>query len=219
VTGLYVVSWVGLEVSEAVPAAAKISWIGVAVSSSGNAAARISFFGTEVLYEFTAITFLKTSWFGLEVLFGGVKNLDELLGDYFVPPVAPTIESAVTFNSNVNDPNLTDEWDDTSSEGLHQVVGTYTLVWAVLKPDEYDDIQRFLVVKRGIKPFKYTIPSESTERAFKCKTWDKTYLGGTYSLKAEFREVFDLINYVLPREELTRAKPCWFGVEVLRSLG
>lgn len=213
----YHVSWSGLEITGNWPASVRTSWIAVEVVHPGRAVLRTSNLAIEALYQFSPISLVNFSWVGIEVLWGYYRVLDAG-ADVFNPPVPPTIESQVTFTAVALEAAIASSWSSSSPSGLNAVSGLYSLVWAVLMPDQLVEIEHFLEVHRGLIPFLYTIPSESTQKLFKCKTWNVTYLGGSFSLKTEFRQVFDVVTYgpapVLP----DRGKVTWLGAEILRSI-
>lgn len=208
------VTWVGSEVLNESAADVHVSNIIANVTHDGHADARISWLGLEVLHEYLPTALVHLSWMGLEVLEGH----SPVESDYFNPPVHPTIESQVTFNSNPVEAQVDPQLSDARINGIHSVAGTYSLVWNVLLPEQFKVINDFLVLKRGLKPFRYTIPSESTPRTFKCKTWTKDYIGPTYALTAEFREVFDLKVWQVEVLDSTNVAISAVGVEVLHSL-
>lgn len=110
--------------------------------------------------------------------------------DVFEPP-PPTIESQSTYYNHVVEGGITDEFNDSVVEGLNPNHGVYNLVWKVLYADQVAYIDAYLRSRGGTRPFLFTVPTESTQKVFKCKTWEVVYNGGTWTARAEFRQVFD----------------------------
>lgn len=112
--------------------------------------------------------------------------------DTFTPPIAPTISSSAQFTALVLTADFGDGYEQTAAPGLNSVTGVYSVTWDLLSSANRDTIEAFLAAHLGAQAFQYTFPSESTARKFKCKTWTRGSNGALYTLKAEFREVFDL---------------------------
>ena len=111
--------------------------------------------------------------------------------DVFNPPIAPTTDSSVTFTANVIQAGFGDGYEQTAVEGLNSVSGVYQVSWDLLNQANRDSIENFFKLKLGSIAFLYTFPGESTQRKFKCKTWTRGHNGSLYTIRAEFREVFD----------------------------
>ena len=112
--------------------------------------------------------------------------------DTFTPAQTPTVESSAAFSAAVLEAGFGEGYEQTSTAGLNSVRGTYQAVWDNLALVDLQAIEAFFAAKAGAEAFLYTFPGESTERKFKCKSWNRGYTGGLYTLRAELREVFDL---------------------------
>lgn len=113
--------------------------------------------------------------------------------DTFTPPKPPIVESNVTFTADVLEAKFGDGYEQTAARGLNSIAGVYSATWSSLTQSERDNIEDFFRAKLGSQAFLYTFPGESTPRKFKCKTWTRGHTGGLFTLRAELREVFDLL--------------------------
>lgn len=113
--------------------------------------------------------------------------------DTFTPPQPPIVESSVTFTADVLEAKFGDGYEQTAARGLNSVAGVYQATWTSLTQSERDTIESFFRVRYGAVAFLYTFPGESTPRKFKCRTWTRGHTGSLYTLRAELREVFDLV--------------------------
>lgn len=111
--------------------------------------------------------------------------------DTFSPPYEPTIQSTTTFNANVIQAVFGDGYEQTATIGLNPISGIYQLAWDILSVSQRDELEAFFVAHAGAA-FQYTFPTESTARKFKCKTWTRGCNGALFTVRAEFREVFDI---------------------------
>lgn len=112
--------------------------------------------------------------------------------DTFSPPISPNVQTTTTFTSNVVQASFGDGYEQTATIGLNPVSGVYSMNWDILSVADRNTIEAFLSDHGGAQAFHYTLPSESTARKFKCKTWTRGSNGALFTLRAEFREVFDL---------------------------
>lgn len=110
----------------------------------------------------------------------------------FTPPRDPVATSESTFTAVVLIANFGDGYEQTAAQGLNSVSGTYTITWEFLSSTDRDTIEAFFVSQLGGQAFLYTFPTESTPKKFKCKTWTRSTNGALWTIKAEFRQVFDL---------------------------
>lgn len=113
--------------------------------------------------------------------------------DTFNPTVVPTIQSAVTFTAKTLEANFGDGYEQVAAAGLNSVSGTFQVAWDLLTLEQRDEIEGFFKSKKGAEAFLYTFPSESTQRKFRCKTWQRGHTGSLFTVRAEFREVFDIV--------------------------
>ena len=113
--------------------------------------------------------------------------------DTFTPPIVPNIQSAVQFQANTLDAGFGDGYEQVVSAGLNSVSGTYTLDFDLLTKAEREEIEAFFAAKKGAEAFYYTFPGEDTPRKFRCKTWSRGHTGSLFTVKADFKEVFDLV--------------------------
>lgn len=112
--------------------------------------------------------------------------------DTFNPGVLPTIQSGVAFTAKTLEAGFGDGYEQVVASGLNSVSGNYSLVFDNLTVEQRDVIEGFFRDKKGAEPFIYTFPGESTSRKFRCKTWNRGHTGALYTVRAEFREVFDI---------------------------
>jgi phage-related protein len=105
------------------------------------------------------------------------------------PPIDPTVQTQAAFTATVLLASFGDGYEQGVAVGFDNVRGQYTLQWDILTTEQRDDIEGFFT-NQGGTTFQYTLPTESTPRFFKCRSWKRGQNGALYTLSADLSEVF-----------------------------
>jgi phage-related protein len=112
----------------------------------------------------------------------------------FSPPVAPAPgQTAKTVTARVLRANFGDSYSQRTPDGLNPLTDAVVLDWPVLRPADADTIEAFFKGLKGATAFSYTLPWESTAKAWTAATWKRGNPGGlTASLQATLTQEFDI---------------------------
>jgi phage-related protein len=84
-----------------------------------------------------------------------------------------------------------DGYSAPTPDGLNHIRRVLTLKFELLETDERDVITGFLVARKGVEPFLYTLPGEATAIAYTCKDWSSEALGADmFDVAATLKQTF-----------------------------
>jgi phage-related protein len=111
----------------------------------------------------------------------------------FTPPRPPTIDATRTIQPRVIVASFGDGYSQRTGAGLNTQPQVWSLTWGPMGAADIDTIEAFFAARRGVEPFRWTPPRESSPRVFVCPEWQVIERGASLAeLTARFDEVFDL---------------------------
>ncbi len=112
--------------------------------------------------------------------------------DTFTPARPPSYASRKSVTYKTIEANFGDGYVQRTVDGINNKPVMYELTWSALLPAEANAIESFLDSQGGATAFLYTVPRDSTQRKYRCKTWSRSLdTPATDSISATFEEVFD----------------------------